>query len=373
MLHPVLTFADFFAGSGLVTEGLKGSFRPVWANDIDPQKASIYTSNQGSAHFHLGPIEEITGTSLPPISLAWASFPCQDLSLAGKMEGLQAARSGLFWEWLRVIDQLTTLPPVLVLENVVGLLSSRSGADFKMLIQSLGNRGYRVGSMVLDAKHWLPQSRKRVFIVAVQRHLDTRKFEDNGPNWTHPQTLRTALASIDDITYWYLPKPRHRVESLASMIQWDAPVFDQDTTAKLLSLVSDSHRKLLESLGSASRAVIPGYRRTRKGKQVLELRFDGLAGCLRTARGGSSRQFVLLQRNGHWDARLLTSREAAALMGAPRTYRLAQSYNESYNAMGDAVAVPIVRYLTDHLFRPILQVQANDKARITATPICGIS
>jgi len=97
------TFVDFFAGSGLVTQGARHACVPVWSNDICPKKAASYISNHGDEHFHLGSIEQISGATIPHGDIVWASFPCQDLSLAGKMGGLAASRSGLFWEWLRVL------------------------------------------------------------------------------------------------------------------------------------------------------------------------------------------------------------------------------------------------------------------------------
>ncbi len=88
------TFVDFFAGSGLVTQGAKHACTPVWSNDICAKKAAIYTANHGSAHFHLGSIEHVTGTSIPHGDIVWASFPCQDLSLAKKMGSLATSRRG---------------------------------------------------------------------------------------------------------------------------------------------------------------------------------------------------------------------------------------------------------------------------------------
>ena len=110
---------------------------------------------------------------------------------------------------------------------------------------------------------------------------------------------------------------------------------------------------MLAKLPAGHCGVFPGYRRTRNGKQVLELRFDNLSGCLRTAEGGSSRQFLILHDRGDWKARLITPVEAARLMGAPEKYKLSASYNESYNAMGDAVVVPVVKHLVDHLLVPL--------------------
>ena len=76
---------EFFAGSGLVAYGLKGMFAPVWANDISDQKAAVYTANFGNQHFVLDDIKNVNGADLPYANLSWASFPCQDLSLAGSL------------------------------------------------------------------------------------------------------------------------------------------------------------------------------------------------------------------------------------------------------------------------------------------------
>jgi DNA (cytosine-5)-methyltransferase 1 len=353
------SFVDFFAGSGLVTQGAKHATTPVWSNDICPKKAAIYTANHGRDHFHLGPIEQVRGATIPHGDIVWASFPCQDLSLAGKMGGLAASRSGLFWEWLRVLDEMPVKPAVIALENVVGLLSGNGGADFLLLYEALRDRCYKVGPMLLDARLWVPQSRPRVFIVAVQNHLDTTALEDHGPNWLHPDLVLKAITSLDDIVFWAMPRPTKRPKTLTALIDWDAPVFDEKRAAALISLTAAKHWELLDKLPPDHRAVFPGYRRTRQGKQVLELRFDDLSGCLRTAEGGSSCQFLLLHDAGAWTARKITTREAALLMGAPRSYKLSASYRESYNAMGDAVVVPVVKHLVDHLLVPLSQAYAK--------------
>src|SRR5690349_824610 len=87
-----LRFYDFFAGAGLATLGLQQSgWRCIWANDIDPRKHAVYTANFGDQHFELGDLAQIPASRLPaPAELAWASFPCQDLSLAGWRKGLSA-------------------------------------------------------------------------------------------------------------------------------------------------------------------------------------------------------------------------------------------------------------------------------------------
>ena len=282
------------------------------------------------------------------------------------MGGLGASRSGLFWEWLRVLDEMPEKPGVIALENVVGLLSANGGEDYRMLHEALRKRSYRVGAMLLDARLWVPQSRPRVFVVAVLKDIDTSALEDSGANWLQPEPVVRAMRSLKDVVWWSMPRPKTRSKSLSDMIDWDAPVFDETRTQKLLSIIAPKHQELLSKLPRNHRGVFPGYRRTRKGKQVLELRFDDLSGCLRTAEGGSSRQFLILHDRGTWKARLITAREAARLMGAPETYRLSDSYNESYNAMGDAVAVPVVKHLAEHLLAPLTQLVHEGRSRKTS-------
>src|SRR5438067_6627770 len=166
--RPKPAFLEFFAGSGLVAYALRPYFEAAWANDICQKKAAVYAINHGTNHFRLGSIANIKGTDLPAASLSWASFPCQDLSLAGQTAGIHAERSGLVWEWLRIIDEMPVKPPVLVAENVIGLVSAHGGIHYRGLHSALRARDYRVGAVVLDAVHWLPQSRPRVFVIAVK-------------------------------------------------------------------------------------------------------------------------------------------------------------------------------------------------------------
>lgn len=364
------TFIDFFAGSGLVSEGAKRHLTPVWANDICPRKMEIYRQNHPSNPFVLESVERISGKDLPAASVVWGSFPCQDLSLAGNRGGLAATRSGLFWEWLRVVDEMPERPRVLALENVVGLLTSGGGADYREIHQALAHRKYRVGPMVLDAARWLPQSRPRLFVVAADDRLDTSGFETEGTDWNHPLAVRKATREMDAV-WWRLPEPTVQPSRLSKILDWAAPVNDPASHARLFGLVSERHRKALDAVEGLGRRVFPGYRRTRNGRQVLELRFDDRAGCLRTAKGGSSRQFLILRDRGEWSSRLLTPREAASLMGAPADYWLPDSYSDAYNAMGDAVAVPAVEHLSKHLLAPLAGLAPTaDEARRPTPRFC---
>ena len=348
-------FVEFFAGSGLVTEGMAGIFRSVWANDISPKKAAVYTTNHGAEHFHLGSIVDVRGAELPTAQLAWGSFPCQDLSLAGLSGGIYAERSGLVWQWLRIIDEMAVKPRILVAENVVGLVSSAGGAHYRALHAALVERGYRVGAVLLDAARWVPQSRPRIFVVAVDASIEPgQEHIDDGPNWLHSEPIRRVAEGLKNWIWWRIPEPELRRSTLADIVEWDAPFSNQESEERNLRLISPRHRATLDAVECDEQFVAPGYRRTRDGKQVLELRFDCTAGCLRTPEGGSSRQVLVFKKDGKLRSRLLTVRETARLMGVRDSYLLPGSYNDGYKAMGDAVAVPVVRWLAMHLLRPLL-------------------
>jgi len=110
----------------------------------------------------------------------------------------------------------------------------------------------------------------------------------------------------------------------------------------------------------------PGYKRTRNGRQVLELRFDETAGCLRTPGGGSSRQFLVIWRNGRLNTRLFTVQETARLMGAEERYLIPGTYNDGYKAMGDGVVAPVVEHLAACLLKPLSDKVKENGRRKTA-------
>ena len=348
-----LACLDFFAGSGLVSVALSDFFKTVWANDISEKKARVFNANNADGVLEVGSIENVMGANLPPVALSWGSFPCQDLSLAGDMNGLYASRSGLFWQWLRVMDEMHTRPPVVVAENVLGLVSAEGGVYYQIVHRELIKRGYKVGAIMLDAVHWVPQSRKRIFVVAVRQDIDTAGFVANGPIWCHPSPVRNVARKVKKWIWWNLPRPPKMTTSLEDIIEFDVPCDSVDEANAKLSLISDKKIEMVKLATRNQRRAFTGYRRTRNHKQVLEVRMDGIAGCLRTPCGGSSRQIVVIGKKGKIQTRLLTVRETARLMGAPDDFKIPGSYNDGYMAMGDGVAVPVARYLAEHLLAPL--------------------
>lgn len=357
---PRHSYLEFFAGSGLVAQGLKSSFKAIWANDIDAKKGAVYTANHTGKHFHLGSIADVEGADLPQAALAWASFPCQDLSLAGLAGGIHGKRSGLVWEWLRIVDQMEEAPPILVAENVLGLVSTAGGSHYRTLHLALTERGYKVGAMLIDAVRFVPQSRPRIFVVAVKDGIDIPEgMVDDGPNWLHPEAVRKAAVGLDGWVWWRMPEPGARKQSLSDIVEFGAECSADDSDRRNIGLISPKHAAVLKAIPKKELVVAPGYKRTRAGKQVLELRFDDIAGCLRTPSGGSSRQLLVIRKDGKLQSRLLTIREAARLMGAPDSYKIPGSYNDGYKAMGDAVAVPVAKWLATKLLLPLADAHAH--------------
>lgn len=352
--------------------GLGPGWRCLFANDIDAAKARAYARNWGADGLAVGDVGALAARELPTADLAWASFPCQDLSLAGAGAGLGGARSGCFMPFRALMRDLRALgraPRAIVLENVAGLLTSGGGRDFADVCLMLWLIGYRCGALVIDALDFLPQSRPRLFIVAVDRDMIVPAglcSPGPVPHW-HPSGLRAAYARLRaDLRHdwhWFAPRtPPLRTLRLIDLIErepavaWHSPA----ETERLLTMMTLLNRAKVNAVKVAgARAVGAVYRRTRPDadgtrRQRAEVRFDDVAGCLRTPGGGSSRQTVLIVEGGHVRSRLLSAREAARLMGLPDSYRLPERYNEAYHLMGDGVVVPVVRWLAQGVLEPLL-------------------
>ncbi len=358
------TAYEFFAGGGLAGLGLSG-VDTLFANDMDAAKGRAFVANHPDVPFRLGDVWSLTSADLPGApDMAWASSPCQDVSLAGARGGLEAGRSGAFWGFWKLIQALAVegrAPRVVVLENVIGLLTSGQGRDFAAVCTAMVRAGYRVGALEMDAAHWLPQSRPRLFVVAVKGEAP-ETTTPSGP--FHSPRLVAAHARLpqavrDVWAWWSLPVPPRRNQDLAALLQPDDAVDWLEDGEAILSLAAPLHRARVQAaVASGVRTIGAAYRRVRVegGRKVqrLEIRFDGLAGCLRTPAGGSSRQYVVVCDQGRARVRRLTGREAARLMGVSDDYVLPSSESAALKLMGDAVAVPVVRALAQGLLSPAL-------------------
>jgi DNA (cytosine-5)-methyltransferase 1 len=360
-----LTFGEFFAGGGLARSGLAPAFRCVFSNDIDPMKCGAYALNFPDDAIQPRDVWRLDADDLPHMDLAWASFPCQDVSFAGARRGLNAPRTGAFWGFWNLIETLANAgraPATLALENVPGLLSTHRGRDFAGLIGVLADAGYRVGALVVDAALFTPQSRPRVFIIARKGGIPDGLDASAPDPLFHPPNLRAAVDALPHTSrlawvWWKLPTPPARNTDLAAVVERNPPagVWKSETDlARLLDQMAPLHRRRVEEAvaGGAFR-VGAVYRRIRveDGRRVqrAEVRYDGLAGCLRTPAGGSSRQFLLVSERGRLRLRCLLPREAARLMGCEESFRLPTRETAALKVLGDGVSPLVVRWLGDHL------------------------
>ena len=369
-------FYEFFAGGGFARLGLEPHFRCVYANDRDPAKARAYRAAFGEDDFHESDINAVRVADLPGrADLAWASFPCQDLSLAGARAGLNAPRSGAFWGFHRLMQGLCAedrAPAILALENVSGLLSSHGGADFATLIEALAKLGYRCGALEIDAALFAPQSRPRLFIIAARAPKpDLICAEPEAP--FHSSGLRLAVERLSPEArrawiWWRLPTPPLRNANLDDSLEhgndlaWHEPA----QTERLIAQMSALQRARIDAIQQAGRSAVGAvFRRIRveNGARVqrAEARFDGVAGCLRTPAGGSSRQMLLFVTPEGMRSRLMTPREAARLMGAPDHYPLPAGQTAALHLVGDAVSANVVRWLAENLLAPQLKPQRNQR------------
>jgi DNA (cytosine-5)-methyltransferase 1 len=367
-------YYEFFAGGGMARAGLGASWTCVFANDFDSRKAASYAANWGSGEFRVGDVAKLNPAELPGVAmLAWASFPCQDLSLAGMGAGLKGERSGTFWPFWNLMTGLASegrAPPLIVIENVCGALTSHDGQDFAAICDRLADGGYRFGAMVIDAVNFVPQSRPRLFIVAAHRSHsipDVLLADGSDAHW-HTPALAKAYSKLskpsqDAWLWWRLPAAPKRNVSFGDIIEvepegvkWHTP----QETHRLLAMMSPiNHSKVVEAKKAGRRMVGGVYKRMRldeSGRKIqrAEVRFDDIAGCLRTPVGGSSRQTIMIIESDDLRSRLLSPREAARLMGLPEDYVLPRNYNEAYHLVGDGVAVPVVRFLAEHILEPAL-------------------
>lgn len=363
---PRYTALEFFAGIGMARDGLQAAgVSTIWANDVDEMKCSLYKAQWGAQDLHCANVFDVNADDVPYADIAWASSPCTDLSLAGKREGLvDGAESSAFFGFVDVLNGMKSRKPAaIVLENVCGLASSHDGRDFRQVIEEFNKLGYSCDAFELNARRWLPQSRPRLFVVGLQNPIDGGTLDSSArPDrlaWIHcDSSLRTHVTPLSD-----LPEPL--TSGLTDLVEKipddDERWWDQKRVDSFVESLSSVQKRRLDDLKASKRVrARTAYRRTRKKKSVWEMRDDDIAGCLRTSRGGSSRQAVVFLGNDEIKIRWMTGNEYALLQGA-HGFRL-EGFRESQiqYAFGDAVASPVVAWLVKEAILPALSRSARE-------------
>lgn len=358
----MMKFAEFFAGIGLVRLGLEyAGWTCVYANDISAAKADIYRRNFGENDLTVKDIATVAALELPHFDVATASFPCQDVSLAGKREGLAGRRSSTFHDFRRILTDLHALgrePRGVVIENVPGLLTSHGGQDIDVILGSLASLGYTLDLLIIDAARFVPQSRVRVFIIGLK---EANLVEVGGlfaeaalAHELRGQPVRRVVSRNAFLRWGFLDLPlvpRRTTRFLPDIVERMYGGFEGERLDKELSYIRDGSRLKLDRAFARADATqnsvyLTGYRRMRKGLVALELRDDAIAGCLRAVTGGSSKQLLVrVEPNRIVRMRYLTAREYARLQGVPESFWIPEKQVAGLHAFGDAVAVPVLEWL----------------------------
>ena len=382
------TFCEFFAGIGLVRDGLAASgWECSYANDIDAKKHELYEGRFGSdGHFHLGDIwntdEVLVRIPARPF-LATASFPCIDLSLAGHWRGFGGEHSSTFFGFSKLLDALgERRPNVVMLENVTGFITSQGGKDFESAVQALADLGYWIDAFVLDAKNFVPQSRPRIFVIGLHESmappmaLRKSRLDWVADGWTEtvqrahksirPQKLVNLMRSIELPTGWVafdVPFSKGHRPDIAAFIDMDDEQawWDEAAVSKHHDMMNIRHRKSVDDMLSSGKSFVGTiYRRKRAGKTQAEVRFDGIAGCLRTPKGGSAKQIVIVVDRGRLRMRWMSAREYARLQGA-ETFPLVANNIQNLYGFGDAVCVPVIRWIDENILTPVFEWESSQR------------
>ncbi len=365
-----LPFLEFFAGIGLVRYALeRQGWEAVYANDISSEKEQMYCDHFGcnSSDFDLGDIHKLNADDLPTALLATASFPCTDLSLAGSRAGLtQGKQSSAFWGFIDILQSLKTRrPPLVMLENVPGFLTSHKGKDFCEALQALNTLGYAVDTFIIDALSFVPQSRKRLFIIGMSESYFDQEYQVVEESRFRPKALTTFISNHPDIRWRVksLHMEKERTDPLRDIVE-DIPLnsklwWNDERANYLLSQMSPKHHKIAgEMIHKKKWSYGTIFRRVRNGKSMAELRTDGIAGCLRTPKGGSAKQILFKAGYNRYHVRLLTARECARLMGAD-DFVIQVRPNQAYFGFGDAVCVPVIEWIAQNYLNPCVAEITN--------------
>jgi len=391
-----MRYGSLFAGIGGIDLGLdRAGMECVWQVEIDPYCQKVLEKHWPNAR-RFKDVKECGKENLEPVDLICGGFPCQDLSVAGKRSGLAGERSGLFFEFMRIVAELS--PRWILIENVPGLLSSNGGRDMGTVLGEVGKLGYGWAYRVLDAQYFgLAQRRRRVFIVGCLGDRQSAAevlFEpesvcrDSPPSReTRARVAATVTPGIDTNRNGWAPMNEadnlvaHALTSCKTATGRLDPTEQELIVAKpLRSQAQASHRE-------DSETYIPMVIRDERGR-CNDGRISDKAFPLHAAKGQSKQQIVIgplcanaatkykhgdggitsIQQylSGHIQpdrsgmaVRRLTPTECERLQGFPDGWTEGVSDSVRYRMLGNAVAVPVAEWIGKKIKQSDLTTQRN--------------
>lgn len=300
------TFIDLFAGIGgfrwALERGLGGTC--VFASEWDKFAQNTYEANFG--HRPHGDITQIAPAEIPDHDILTAGFPCQPFSIAGvskanalgRKHGFEHATQGtLFFNVAKIIKEKR--PRAFVLENVKNLKSHDKGNTFRVITEALKELGYFFDSRIVDAKHWVPQHRERIFIVGFRDVADFQRF-----SWPEPPKKQQVFKDI----------------------------LEESVDAKYT--LTDGLWQYLQNYAAKHKAAGNGF-----GFGLTNL--DGISRTLSARYYKDGSEVLVPQKRKN--PRRLTPRECARLMGYPDAMKIVCSDTRAYKQFGNSVAMPVVK------------------------------
>lgn len=331
----MLTFGSLFTGIGGFDIGFEeAGMCCFWQVEIDDACNRILRRHWPNVRRYRD-AKEVGGHNLEPVDLVCGGFPCQDLSVAGKRVGLAGKRSGLFFEFMRIIGELS--PRWVVIENVPGLLSSNRGRDMGTILGALAQFGYGYAYRVLDAQYFgVAQRRRRVFIVG---HL--------GKPWSAPAKVLFEPESCE----WDSPPSRKKKAVSATLLASGAG------TSRTAGIASE-----IDFLVAHSLTTRPGQRQEPTSDtfviQDMDSSEDGTVWGTPLITAPTLRGFGHGWQGQHNDdvakcgiIRRLTPLECERLQGFKDGWTAGESDTTRYKMLGNAVCVNVVKWVGERIIK----------------------
>lgn len=334
----------------------------VWQCEIDKDASKVLKNHWPNVP-NIGDVRYVTRNTVEPIDVLCGGFPCQDLSIAGKREGLAGKRSGLWFEFERIIGELS--PRTVIIENVPGLLSSHQGRDFATILSGLVKFGYGVCWRVLDAQFFgVPQRRRRVFVVgslgdgrAAEVLFECESLSGNPPTRREAGQETTGIAGTLSANGGGLDRPAGN----ANELDFCVPTMALNSRNNRL----DAESQTFIAFDGRNMDTHEQSPTLQSKKQGYSLNFTPMAFTTeQTPKYSSNQAFTLTKQSptggghqmsvaGSFGVRRLTPTECERLQGFPDGWTDGQSDTVRYRQLGNAVAVPVAEWIGRRIMESI--------------------
>lgn len=313
-----MKIGSLFAGIGGIDLAFEqAGFKIAWANEIDASACKTYRHNFPNTKLIEGDIRRLDAKTLEKVDVLTAGFPCQSFSVCGNQKGFKDSRGNLFFESMRIADELH--PPIIFLENVANLTEHDNGKTFNIIHNELASRDYFIRYLIADAcDYGVPQHRTRTYIIAFKSKDACDKFR--------------------------FPEKRELTKHIFDVIDKTVKVDD----SYYLSLDSYQYKKMLSAITDEEQI----YRFSDYGIQASK---DGICFTLKANMGTWQDRVPFIKDN--YGIRKITPPECLELMGFPKNYSFPDtvSQKEQYKQCGNSVAVLVINMLTEQIKRCITE------------------